>query len=368
MTIARTDHRASLAMPGIIIITFTLAAHASEPLDSASRKSESTSERSQKEELIVRLRDAELLDIIASDAAQMADSWARERETRLWAAMGLIVTLVVTTFGFIGIRSLPDLRKKVFSDLRQELRTDPAIVTLIQDEVRQRFVKDVEARLNRLSKESAFYQFWNQANEISQSDRFPRSLRDSVVESLAGFRDSDEILETRGFAHALEKTLDSFVAAGLDGDIDAIDDTLGHLAERAPGITHTMVAHYGRRVLGEVSVSSDVVVRFRKYCNYAKRNDRWEIALPFLLVYEHAARQEGFKTRIEGYLQDAEDFDAKEREVFVKRLTSYVEPTGITETPNAFAKRIAEKFRSFMSDYGDRVVAPASGGSDGGSN
>lgn len=130
------------------------------------------------EHVTVSLKDSALIDVIASDAAQKADHWASAREDKLWWAIGIIFTVVLGLFGFLGIKSLPDLRRQVLAEITDHLHSDEKVLAVIRDEIEKQFKKDVTPRFDRLTEETAFYQFWNQADEVARGTGFTPALRD----------------------------------------------------------------------------------------------------------------------------------------------------------------------------------------------
>jgi hypothetical protein len=306
-------------------------------------------------QLEVRLSGTDLYKALVQDVTQEVDKRVSERDGSKWKLIGLIASGVLALVGFLGLRSMADLRKKVAVDVTEELRRHDTLKSLVEEAVRAHVTADIDSRLQTVSKELAFYRLSNIAASIGAGSGFTRTERDAAVASLRELASEDAIIGRKEFADVLEKIIDSFASADLDFELDAIADLLDSVIMDTPGIVQTLAMHYGMRVLGDVEVEAGTVSRFKKYADACRRHNMYELALPYLMVLEHNGKATGWPDGIQSLIQDATHLKKEEQDAVVKIVDRNSDPTEVAKRSTGQVLRFCAKFKAFCDDYGEQL-------------
>lgn len=304
--------------------------------------------------LSVEMKGSELFNALVSQAVNEVDKRIEERESKRWTYIGSIGAAVIALFGFIGIS---DLRRRVSGDIRDEMRDGKILKSIVDQSIKENLTKDIEIRLEKISDEFYFYQFSNLASGLKYGGRkgFTNKERDSALKAIRVLSSQDEINQRDDFAMSLETIIDKFAAADLNPQLDEIDRLLPQIVIENNGIVQTFMQHYGMRVLGEIEISEDLVERFKKYAEACKKHNVYELALPYLMVYEFSKGEDGVERKINSYIQDSSYLSDDEKETLNKLLTKNIDPSNVAHNPTGQVVRFCEKFASFYEEYEEKL-------------
>jgi len=301
------------------------------------------------DQLGVQLSGADLYRAMTTQAIDEVDRRAREREWDRLKVLGLVGAVLIALVAYFGVRAFAELRRRVLSDLRDEVPNDQSLRRAIDSAAQAAVIGDVDKKLVQIKKEFAYFRLANLASSLADPNRrgFTPGERDAIVLSLGTLKEASQIVGPTEVSASLEKIVDSFCAADLPEDVDRLDEALGDIAEQARGICHTMVQHYGMRVIGNPQADEQTKRRFRKYAQACKRHNRQCVALPFVLVAEYAHKEAGWETRVSDALFNAQHFADQEKTAALRLFDDYSDAKVIAREPSAQLERVAHWFREF---------------------
>ena len=305
--------------------------------------------------LEVRLSGADLYNTLTNDVMQKVNS---QTTSAMYEQLKLMYTILAGVFllaGFLGVRSLSDLRKKVAIDVAEELSRHDTLERLLDACVREHLKTDIESKMNKVSKELSFYRLSNLAAQIESGSGFKPAQRDAAVEALKELENECDLISRKDFAEVLEKIVDSFTAADLDYELGRIAEGYESICCGTKGIATTLMTHYGMKVLGDVEVEPTTILQFRKYCSACRRHDLYELALPYLLVFEYQENKDGWKDRVQSLLLDATCLDKSEKETMFKVLRRNADPKQVAKVPTGQVIRFSHKFDAFINEYKEQL-------------
>ncbi|QKD84026.1 hypothetical protein HPC62_19165 [Thermoleptolyngbya sichuanensis A183] len=309
-------------------------------------------------ELEVRLSGKELYDALVSQTVSELDRLAREREALRWTIVSIITALLVGAITVAGVAGYKDLQKKIYAQLKDEININESIKAAIEENVRKVALSRIDEKVEQLNKEFAFYKFSNLASDLSDKSRdsFSNAERDAVMEVVDIIKDSKEITSRPEFLASLEKVVDVFISADLDDYIDDLEGVLEAIIGRYPGIVYSLMNQYGMRVLGDTEVSDATKARFFKYAYACKHHRIWEIALPWLMVYEFSNQLNGWEKKIEEYFIDAQQLNPNDKQRFLDVFERYTDPSRYRRSTGQII-RFTCKFQEFIKHYEEKIAA-----------
>jgi hypothetical protein len=301
----------------------------------------------------VQLSGADLYRAMTTEAIDEVDRRAREREWDRLKVFGLVGAVLIALVAFFIARRSAELRRAVLRDLREEVPNDPSLRRVIDGAVQAAVIGDLDKKLVQIKKEFAYFRLSNLASSLADPNRkgFTPGERDAIVLSLGTLKEASQIVGPTEVSASLEKIVDTFCAADLPEDVDRLDEALGDIAEQARGICHTMVQHYGMRVIGTPQADEQTKRRFSKYAQACKRHNRQCVALPFALVAEYAHQEPGWETRVADALFNAQYFADQEKAAALRLLDDYSDAKVIAREPSAQLERVAHWFREFCGRF-----------------
>ncbi len=308
-------------------------------------------------QLEVRLTGTDLYKSLVSEAINEVDRLARERSDKRSQLFLYIGSPVIGLAAFLGFTTLSGIRRRIKADLVQELRDGKTIENLVTVAVGEHITSILNTRDETFSRELAFYRLSNMATRLRAGKGFTNTERDAAVASLSQLQGEKEITGRPEFTDALEKIVDSFAAAGLDFDLDEIADMFDSLIATSPGIVQTFVVHYGMRALGDVEVDPGTMERFRKYAEACKRHNLYEFALPYLMVLNHSEKPEGWKAKVQGFIQDAKLLGTEDQLMLARIFARNIDIEQVaTGQPTGPMLRSCEKFTDFMKEFQEELA------------
>lgn len=355
-----------------------------------------------------RLGHEEFAHYLARQAADLLDERVQRRDERRNKMVSLVLSVALGFFGLVGAGAWALLRQELNDEIERHLdvfeernvehaeRLDARIHSLLDEAealARERggaLENLVEARLETQGKvlESAVAaqearvgsilpQLENQIGERTQGwlqaevDPLQRQLDESLsyqnllrlasdLAAAPGFnpeqRDQAKRLivqlagsgwlDRPGFAQAIEQVIDAFHEAGLSSDIDELDRDLATAMAQSPGISFTLLDHYGQRAVSAQAGSEEaahVRARFRHYASAAGRHHLRERAVLWELLLAHQQDDSGAALRL------------------IREL-SYLEPSSVARFAGMlFQYCNAETWTKKRSLGGDSVADAAAG-------
>ena len=304
--------------------------------------------------LSVELKGEHLLKTIVSEAVAEVDARIEARESKRWTYIGAGVTALIAIIGFFGIR---DVRRRVSMDVRDELRTGTMLRGLIEESVKENVTEDIEAQLKKIGDEFYFYQFSNLASSLKYGGRsgFTNKERDAAMQAIRQLSVREDIIKRDEFAVALETIIDKFAAADLNYQLDEIDDLIPNVISDVSGIIQTYMMHYGMRVLGDIDVTDDLIRRFKRFTENCKRQRIYELAIPYLMVYEYSNESENTQDILDAYIQDAANLKDEEKDTIKSLFEKNIDPSAVANRPTGQVLRFCKKYKAFYDSYKERL-------------
>lgn len=118
-------------------------------------------------------------------------------------------------------------------------------------------------------------------------------------------------------------------------------------------------------VFGDVQVDTRTTERFRKYAEASKRLNLYEVALPFLMVFEHSQKRQGWEARVQGLIQDAKHLEPKEQQTISRLIARNSDPQEVAKKPTGQVLRFCEKFLAFTQEFQTELTFLPNNATDG---
>lgn len=321
--------------------------------DDKSVESNGNNQNMERAQLSVELKGTDLFNAIVSEVTSKVDQKISERESKRWAFIGTIAAVSIAFLGFIGFR---DLRRRVSVDVREELRTGNLLMQLVETSVKENITRDVSQQLVKIEDEFFYYRLANLATDLKNREGgFTKTERDAAFSSLRRLSEREEIISREDFAVTLETIIDKFASANLSNELDELESIMSEVILRTQGIVMTFVQFYGLRAIGEIEADEELIDRFKKYTAASRRHDAYELALPYLLVFEFTANTISSHENIEGYLLDMAQLDPKEKETVQEVFSTIVDPANVSRIPSGDVLRFTARSRAFYEKYDERI-------------
>jgi len=190
------------------------------------------------------------------------------------------ITILAIALAFIFAGSIREFR----SEIREQIRTSvlaslqdsqfirTTLEPLLREFVRKEYetrITDINSQISLLKDNLELQSFLDLAKEVGKSDSYSNQQRDELMKFVVLFKDREGILDRAAFREALELTLDSYAAAGVDHLMEQVEEIYSDLLPKYRGFVITYVEFYSRIVIGSSSLSDSPVDRLKYYIGRA---------------------------------------------------------------------------------------------------
>lgn len=279
------------------------------------------------------------------------------RQQQYWAFAAAAVAAGFAILGFIGVRRIDDVKQSIEDKLIAELRkeTDSAeFLEIVTQRLTPKVAMSFQKVIDQLRLELQLAQLIRIAKEVHDAESFSPAQRDMMINSVISLKDAVEITNKPEYGEALELVIGSLFKSGSADKIDQLLDCVQAIAFTSRSVLFTLMQHYGHGVIGgfDRAVTTDkTTARFFEVVKALKADNCYEIALPYLLVYENANDVDTSAGRIREYLHECKFLQPDEKASAASTLESMSDVSKLAMRPTASIVRIAEKTNAFLSRY-----------------
>lgn len=225
--------------------------------------------------------------------------------------------------------------------------------------------KAVDSKLSDVRKEfdsaKSFSQLLSLATKLDLSDSFSNTDRDTVVLLLERSRDNDALISEPAFIALLEKILDSFAASDNAMQVSQIFDSYEQQCLMNPGITATLVQHYGREYLASENPndpqSKKNYERLLKVIDAINTHNARDVGALFYVLSAYKKNNQEPRDEIKSLLQSYTAFDSDKRSRFKALLDQLSDPSALARNPTPSILRISAVAKKFSEDFKMEIQA-----------
>ena len=274
----------------------------------------------------------------------------RNARAHRYQALGIAVPVVLFILGSIGVFMFDQLVKTtteaVTADVTRTLtkslseRIDAGQKTLketlnasMEERIDKKFEEvnaDIEEVKSTVNGETNYLQFALSALALNVSTSFKMSERDAVIAQLERIATSESLTARSEFPDLLEKVVDALAAANQREAIVVIDDLFNGPIEEHPGMTFTLVSHFGERLLGNplppARWSEDDIGRFDRYAKAARLGGIPEEALARQILIEFLKADSRKTEIVTEFLKELSTYNPQQKGDFLINVVRYSDP------------------------------------------
>ncbi|MYA08518.1 MAG: hypothetical protein F4060_15380 [Holophagales bacterium] len=270
------------------------------------------------------------------DAVKEEVDALEERLRKLTRSRWTFLLSTITLLGILGVAYIPGL--------------------YIGNEVREQLSDGVEEYYTLFEFERAYQQFFS----LSLVDDPRLSLRPQnlaatmyVLEILS--ERPEELLKRPVFPVQLESLVSILVSAGMDYEINQLDEFIKDRRLLTPNALALLADHYGIRVLGSEQPDSEEVDRLLHYVRQAGLSERDETAIfwPLLLHFRRGQAGGGpnHEAGIEGLLVQVSGLSDEKKSAFFEYFHTFREASRFMKEPNGDAENLAGTVEEFLKQH-----------------
>ena len=261
---------------------------------------------------------------------------------------GFALTAAFAVLAFFGVSNFNSIKQDIINEVLIE--TKSPINKIVIDRVGEAF----KSRQSELEKKHdalvAYLDFTLIVNTIEETRNVRDSQREQAISLLLNSAKNPEIVKLNGFPIVLQKFLTHLFVTSKGYMFDKIEKKIGTIIASNAKMVISTVAHYGMRIIVEVSPSDDLKNSFRQYVGASVKFDRKSVVLPFVIAVSY--KENGFERNkhTNAYFQEAKFIKTKKQkrkfvEVF-RRLKKWK-----FRSKSITMKRVGEIFFKLSKEY-----------------
>ena len=265
--------------------------------------------------------DENLVRNFISSITNAVNKKVEDRESKRHRNFSLILAAIALT-GTAGIYSI--ITTTIDTAVSEAISKERASVSSIIAKEVEREISEVN---DQLKLDKLFQQITYLAFSLDFKNSFSNSERDLVVNYLRQYKKGNGEVDEEFFTY-LEKIVDSFSSAYLDSHIDEIYELYGDRMLEHPGISITLIDHYGRRYLAalhdgkkeEIDLLSPIASKVKKS---AIRNNSPELAIALEFGESVFTQNTPGIDHVENLFTQAKLISDGEKSILISRLFRY---------------------------------------------
>ncbi|KNC67857.1 hypothetical protein [Pseudoalteromonas ardens] len=269
-------------------------------------------------------------------ASEIIESKISERESKRFRNMYLVVGFV----SFIGI----------------------GVITQLVDFYATKAVdsKLSEAR-QELESAKIFSQLLALATKLDLSDSFTHTDRDTVITLLKLAQNNQQLSSEPAFISLLEKILDSLSSSNNSMHVSNIFTMYEDECLSTPGITITLVQHFGREYLASVDVTNELskntLENLNKNINALMSQGAEGLAYAFQVLSQFKMGNRKPDNNLISIIKSLEALETEKKERFFTVLYMMSDPTKMARSLTPELIRVSELTKGFLEAYGPQLNA-----------
>lgn len=303
--------------------------------------------------------DKILTKALIAEVTETVDRRIQNREAKRQKIWNIVI-IILGLIGITGVAALVNI--SVDSVVETELEKQQELIfQTLKNDIRQSLLDETAEFRRAIEEQATYQQFAYMALSLDLKTEFSGTERDAVISLLESLATSEKMRARSEFPALLEKVIDSFASAGLHVQLNKLVSLFGPEVTGTAGIVHTMIQHYGQRVVGSSFPPERwpelTVNRFDKFEIACQAHKIPEISMPYRLLIEFRRADNQPTSLTRKLLGDAAFFPTpEERASFHLLLIRHTDTDFWQKRATALGERIEQVCSAFRDAHRQEIT------------
>lgn len=256
--------------------------------------------------------DAKYVDYITGLVTEKLEQKSSRRRDSMKIAVslaGFALTVAIAVLAFFGISNFNSMKQDIKNEVLKESK--PPMEVIAKNKVEEILAS---RRLELEKKHSAlvaYIDFTSLVDRFKNHRSVTDAQREQAISLLLISIKHPKIVKLTGFPVVLQNFLRHLFVTSKGYMFDEFEKEIGTIISKDASMVISTVAHYGMRIIVEVSPSAKLNESFRRYVDFSVKFDRKSVILPFVIAVSF--KENGFvrNKHTDAYFQEAKFLKGK---------------------------------------------------------